>query len=68
MLFVDSRPRGAALYLDDKYVGTTPLAVPTIAAGDHMLRLESDGSTAWSSPVHVLANRLNRIMVPLDER
>jgi PEGA domain-containing protein len=66
MLFVDSQPRGATLYVDDKFVGTTPLAIPAVTAGEHTVRLESDGRAAWSSPVRVRANHFNRIMVPLD--
>jgi serine/threonine protein kinase len=66
MLFVDSQPRGATLYVDDKVVGTTPLAIPAVPAGEHALRLESEGRPAWSSPVRVRANHLNRIMVTFD--
>ncbi len=67
MLYVDSAPRGATLYLDDKFFGTTPVAVPVAEGGDHMLRLERAGSLTWSSPVHVQPNRLNRVMVALEE-
>jgi serine/threonine protein kinase len=66
MLFVDSQPRGATLYVDDKMMGTTPLAIPAVTAGEHALRLESDGRPAWSSPVRVRANHLNRVVVTLD--
>jgi hypothetical protein len=64
LLFVDSQPRGATIFLDERLIGTTPLAV--IAPGDHVLRLERDGYPAWSAPLVVQSDHFNRVIVNLD--
>lgn len=40
---VKSRPSGARVYLDGEPVGYTPLTLPTLAIGKHLLRLERAG-------------------------
>ena len=50
-LAVDSRPTGAKVFMDGKLVGTTPLALPSVPAGSHAIRLEHDGYRRWSSSV-----------------
>ena len=52
-LAVDSRPTGARVFLDGKPVGTTPLMVPSVAAGEHAIRLELDGYRPWASSVRM---------------
>ena len=65
MLFIDSRPRGADVFLDERLIGTTPLAV--VAPGNHLVRLERDGSRSWSGPVLVDSRRFNRLAVDLSQ-
>lgn len=65
-LFVDSQPRGATLFIDDKLVATTPAALFSITPGEHAVRLEIDGYQTWSSSVRVLSNRLNRVVATFD--
>ena len=38
-----SRPAGARVYLDGELVGYTPVTLPTLAIGKHLLRLERPG-------------------------
>jgi hypothetical protein len=38
-LLVESEPPGAAVYVDGRLAGDTPLALPTIATGEHRVRL-----------------------------
>jgi hypothetical protein len=40
---VKSRPAGARVYIDGDFKGYTPLTVPTLAVGKHLLRLERPG-------------------------
>ena len=69
MLFVDSRPRGAAVFVDDKFIGTSPVALPEMAASrEHAVRLEIEGYRVWSSAVRLRANRINRVLVPLESQ
>ncbi len=65
-LTVESRPTGANVYLDGKLVGTTPLQLPEVAAGEHAVRLEHDGYRLWSSSVRVIATEKNRITASLE--
>ena len=47
-LMVDSRPAGARVFVDGKLVGTTPLLIDAVAAGDHAVRMEFDGFNPWT--------------------
>ena len=65
-LYVDSRPSGARVFVDGKLVGTTPLAMPSVAAGEHAVRLESDGYRRWTSSVRVVASEQNKVTASLE--
>ena len=56
-LHVDSTPRGARVFIDRKLVGVTPLLMTDVSAGSHVIRLETDGHSAWSSAIRVVAER-----------
>ncbi|WNG25051.1 PEGA domain-containing protein [Cystobacter fuscus] len=40
---VKSRPAGARVFIDNQFQGYTPMTVPTLAVGKHLLRLERPG-------------------------
>jgi PEGA domain len=40
---VKSRPAGARVFIDNEFRGYTPVTVPTLAVGKHLLRLERPG-------------------------
>jgi hypothetical protein len=65
-LSIESRPDGARVFLDGKLMGTTPLAVPSISAGEHAIRLERDGYRRWSSSVRIVASEQNRVTASLE--
>jgi PEGA domain/Protein kinase domain len=65
-LAVDSRPTGARVFLDGKPIGTTPLMVPSVAAGDHAIRIELEGYRPWSSSVRMVAAESNRVTASLE--
>ena len=65
-LAVDSRPTGARVFLDDKVVGTTPMALPSVSVGSHRIRLEHDGYRHWSSSVRIVASEQNRVTASLE--
>jgi eukaryotic-like serine/threonine-protein kinase len=65
-LAVDSRPTGARVFLDGKPIGTTPLMVPSVAPGDHAIRLELDGYRPWTSSVRMVAAESNRVTASLE--
>ena len=43
ILVLDSRPPGAQIFLDGKMVGTTPMLLQAVRAGEHAVRIERDG-------------------------
>jgi serine/threonine-protein kinase len=65
-LTVESRPAGAAVFLDGRLVGTTPLVVPGVAAGEHALHLDRDGYQRWSSTIRIVTTEKNRVTASLD--
>ena len=60
-IYVDSRPRGARVSLDGKPVGVTPLRLPEVPIGSHVIRLELPDHRIWSSAATVTANEEVRV-------
>ena len=65
-VYVDSRPRGARVLIDGKFVGTTPLSVPEVAIGSHVVRLELPDHLAWTRSVRVAAGDAVRVTGSLE--
>ena len=65
-LAVDSRPTGAKVFVDGTLVGTTPMALPSVPAGSHAIRLEHEGYRLWSSSVRIVASEQNRVTASLE--
>jgi serine/threonine protein kinase len=65
-LAVESRPVGAKVFLDGRFVGTTPVVLPDVAAGEHALYLDRDGYQRWSSAIRVVTTERNRVTASLD--
>ena len=67
-LMVDSRPAGARVFVDGKMVGTTPMLLDAIAAGDHTVRLELDGFSPWTATSKVAGAERTRVSGSLEQR
>ncbi len=65
-LTVLSRPDSATVFLDGQLVGTTPLVVPDVVAGEHALHLDRDGYRRWSSAIRIVTTEKNRVTASLD--
>ncbi len=65
-LDVDSRPSGARVFLDGRPVGTTPMALPQVTAGSHVIRLEHDDYRRWTAAVRVVSGQANRVTASLE--
>ena len=50
---VESRPAGAEVALDGRIVGTTPLLVPDVTEGTHVVGIELAGFSRWATSVYV---------------
>jgi hypothetical protein len=65
---VVSRPPGALVRLDGRSVGKTPLTLPAVGAGSHVVRIELDGYRPWSAAIQVVAGTQNRVTASLEQR
>jgi hypothetical protein len=65
-LTVDSQPAGSAVFVDRQLVGETPLELPRLRAGSHVVRIERDGFDRWTTAVHVAADRQTRVSAGLQ--
>jgi serine/threonine-protein kinase len=65
-LIIESKPSGAAVFLDGRQVGTTPLTFPLVQIGTHSVRITLDGYRPWTSPVQVSATETNRVTASLE--
>jgi PEGA domain-containing protein len=50
---VESRPAGAEVALDGRIVGTTPLLIPDVTEGTHVVGIELAGFSRWATSVYV---------------
>lgn len=63
-----SQPRGAKVYLDNVYRGTTPLNLDRVTTGQHRIKLVMAGYRDWSSYISVSPSRTTTVsadLVPL---
>jgi protein kinase-like protein/PEGA domain-containing protein len=65
-LVVESRPSGAAVIVNGKRVGTTPISIGEFTSGTHAVRLELDGYKPWTASVRVIAGEKNRVAASLE--
>jgi PEGA domain len=65
-LYVDSRPRGALVSIDGKPFGVTPLRVPEVRIGTHVVRLELPDHRIWSTTATVTAGQEQRVTGSLE--
>ena len=65
---VESRPPGARVFVNDRLVGSTPLAIPGLPAGPATVRIEMDGYQTWITTVRVGAGEQTRVTASLDHR
>jgi hypothetical protein len=54
-----SSPSGAEVYLDNQYRGTTPVTMPDVIAGPHMLEYRHSGYSSWSTAITVTPGSSN---------
>lgn len=67
-LAVQTDPAGAAVFVDRKPVGETPLRLPALRAGAHLLWIERDGYQRWTRVVTVPADQITSVSARLEPR
>ncbi|KAA0070723.1 PEGA domain-containing protein [Rhodanobacter sp. T12-5] len=50
---VKSHPAGARVFLDGKFEGYTPMTLPQVEVGQHLVRVEHPGFTRWGQIVDI---------------
>ena len=58
---VVSRPPGADVALDGRVVGQTPLTIPDVEEGTHVIGIELSGFSRWATSVRVEAGKPTRV-------
>ncbi|HYB96746.1 MAG TPA: PEGA domain-containing protein [Vicinamibacterales bacterium] len=56
----------AAVFVNRRPVGTTPVRVPNLRAGAHLVWVERDGYRRWTRVVTVPAERVTRVSADLE--
>lgn len=64
----DSQPRGADVYLDGRYMGTTPLTVRAVSAGLHNVEFRLSGYDTYSTSFTVRAGQNSSVDARLQAR
>jgi hypothetical protein len=65
-LTVRSDPKGAAVFLNGRAVGMTPVRLPGVHAGSYALRIDHDGYQRWTAAILVPADKQTDIVARLD--
>ena len=65
-LYVDSRPVGAAVSVDDVVVGVTPVEVSDVDFGARRVRIEMPGYRPWATEVDVSGTERIRVAARLE--
>jgi hypothetical protein len=66
-LVVESRPAGAAVFVDGRLAGQTPLSLPDVRVGSHAVRIERAGYRIWTASVSISAGEQNRVTASLEK-
>lgn len=64
-LSVSSTPSGANVFLDNNFIGITPLTMNGIAAGTHLLTLREEGYQDYSATIQVNAGATSTVAAVL---
>ncbi len=64
-IFVDTRPPGVQVWLDQQLVGDTPMLIPDVAAGSHDVEFKRDGYRRWATTVQVGSETQSRVTASL---
>ena len=65
-VYVDSRPRGARVLLNGKFVGTTPVRIPDVPIGSQIVRLELANHRFWTTSTRVSSGQESRVTGSLE--
>ncbi len=65
-VFVDTRPRGVEVWLDQQLVGESPMLISNVAMGAHQVEFKHAGYRDWATTVQVGSSEQARVTASLD--
>ena len=65
-IFVDTRPRGVEVWLDQQLIGESPMSIPNVSTGAHEVEFRHAGYRNWTTSVQVDASGQARVTASLD--
>jgi len=65
-VYVDTRPAGAQVTIDGRVVGASPIRVPELSPGPHVIRLDLAGHKSVTTTVVVRAGQVTPVKVSLE--
>jgi hypothetical protein len=65
-LSIDSVPRGAIVFINQRRVGVTPLNLPRHPTGSYAVWVQREGYRRWTAGVLVPSNRATRVTAKLE--
>ena len=66
-ILAETRPPGAAVWLDQRLVGETPVSIPDVPAGAHRIEFRLDGYRTWITTVEVAPATQARVAASLAD-
>ena len=66
-ILAETRPPGAAVWLDQRFVGETPVSIPDVPAGGHRIEFRLGGYRTWTTTVEVAPATQARVAASLDD-
>jgi len=67
-LAIKSEPAGAAVFVNGERMGETPLQVPRLRAGSHVIWIEGQGYRRWTAGITVPADKVTEVSVNLERQ
>ncbi|MCY4509062.1 MAG: PEGA domain-containing protein, partial [Acidobacteria bacterium] len=66
-ILAETRPPGAAVWLDQRLVGETPVSIPDVPAGARQIEFRLDGYRTWTTTVEVAPATQARVAASLAD-
>ena len=66
VLNISSTPPGSGVYLDGRYMGTTPITILDVAGGSHILELRSRDYNPWSKSLEIRGGSISYVDAALS--
>jgi len=63
---VSSTPSGAQVFLDDVFLGVTPVTLPSVSPGSHVILLKNPGYADWQATIIIQAGQNTPVSATLS--